>query len=379
MTNAKRLLEFRDVLESEEGLDAETYQRLLRDLERAKRAFGHDDQGRLKVAFFDTKQYDIDSFGEANDDHFALRFIEASLNMDTASAVRGFRAICIFVNDTCDAEVVQKLADNGVELIALRATGYNNVDLDACRKAGISVVRVTAYSPYAIAEHTIGLMLMLNRHFHRAHQRVQVGNFGLDGLTGFDMHGKTVGVFGTGKIGQCVINILIGLGCRILAVDKYQNDELLATGEVTYVDQEQLFAESDVITLHVPLMPSTHHLIDKKAIAQMKTDVMIINTSRGGLIDTKALVKGLKSGKVGGAGLDVYEEEAGVFFEDLSTQNLTDDVLARLLSFTNVVVTAHQAFLTKEALSDIAETTIANLTEYEDGKRLDELTNSVAP
>lgn len=377
MSDASRLLEFREVLDSEEGLDAETYQRLLRDLERAKRVFGHDDKGRLKVAFFDTKDYDIESFEKVNDDHFALKFMEASLNIDTASAVRGFRAICIFVNDTCDAEVVQKLADNGVELIALRATGYNNVDLEACQKAGISVVRVTAYSPYAIAEHTIGLMLMLNRHFHRAHQRVQVGNFGLDGLTGFDMHGKTVGVFGTGKIGQCVINILIGLGCRVLAVDKYQNAELLATGKVTYVEPDQLFAEADVITLHVPLMPSTHHLIDKHAISQMKPDVMIINTSRGGLIDTKALVKGLKSGKVGGAGLDVYEEEAGVFFEDLSTQNLTDDTLARLLSFTNVVVTSHQAFLTKEALGDIADTTITNLTEYENGKRFDELTNSV--
>ena len=379
MSNAKRLDAFRETLDAEKGLDAETYQRLLRDLERAKRVFGHDKDGRLKVALFDTKSYDIESFEKVNNDHFALRFIEASLNLDTASAVRGYRAICIFVNDTCDAQVVQKLADNGVELIAMRATGYNNVDLEACERAGISVVRVTAYSPYAIAEHTIGLMLMLNRHLHRAHQRVQVGNFGLDGLTGFDMHGKTVGVFGTGKIGQCVIDILIGLGCRVLAVDKFQNDELLATGKVTYVEPEQLFAEADVITLHVPLMPSTHHLIDKKAIAQMKTGVMLINTSRGGLIDTKALVKGLKSGKIGAAGLDVYEEEAGVFFEDLSSKNLTDDILARLLSFTNVVVTSHQAFLTQEALSDIAETTIANLTEYEDGKRLDELTNSVAP
>jgi D-lactate dehydrogenase len=281
------------------------------------------------------------------------------------------------VNDTCDAEVIDILAAQGVEFIALRCAGFNNVDLDACQAHGISIARVPAYSPYAVAEHTVGLMLMLNRHLHHAYIRNRYGYFVLDGLTGFDMRGKTTGVAGTGKIGQAVISILLGFGCRVLAFDAYPNLDVAARRGVDYVDSEQLFSQSDILTLHLPLTPQTRHIVNEATIDKMKDGVMLINTSRGELVDTRALINALKSGKIGAAGLDVYEEEAGVFFRDLSNQVLTDDVLARLLSFNNVVVTSHQAFLTHEALSNIAETTLKNLREFEEGKRGVGLTNAV--
>jgi D-lactate dehydrogenase len=239
------------------------------------------------------------------------------------------------------------------------------------------VARVPAYSPNAVAEHTVGLMLMLNRRLHEAYIRNRAGNFVLDGLTGFDMHGKTAGVMGTGKIGQCTINILLGFGCRVLAFDKFPNPELSDRENVTYVQPEELLTQSDIVTLHVPLLPDTRHIINAEAIAKMRDGVMLINTSRGELVDTRALVQGLKSGKIGAAGLDVYEEEAGVFFHDLSHQVLTDDVLARLLTFNNVVVTSHQGFLTHEALSNIADTTLDSIGEFEQGKHGAALTNAV--
>jgi D-lactate dehydrogenase len=239
------------------------------------------------------------------------------------------------------------------------------------------VVRVPAYSPYAVAEHTVALMLMLNRRLHQAYQRNRTGYFVLEGLTGFDMRGKTVGVVGTGKIGQCTIDILLGLGCRVLAFDRFPNEEVARRENVQYAPLDELLSKSDIVTLHVPLLPETHHLINASTIKKMKVGVMLINTSRGGLVDTPALIRGLKSGKIGFAGLDVYEEEAGVFFHDITDKVLTDDVLARLMTFNNVVVTSHQAFLTHEALANIAETTFANIREFEEGKRGAELTNAV--
>lgn len=377
MNDQERLAALADRLKSLSGLDEDTFDRIATALDRKQSRFGYDAQGRLKVAFFDAKSYDIQSFDQSNHGRYALSYIPAALDRNTVVAAKGHKAVCIFVNDRCDAEVVETLAAEGVELVALRCAGFNNVALDACKAHGISVARVPAYSPYAVAEHTVGLMLMLNRHLHRAYLRNRYGYFVLDGLTGFDMRGKSVGVVGTGKIGQCVIKILLGFGCRVLALDAYPSPEVSAWVGVDYVQPEQLLSEAHIITLHVPLTPNTRHLIDRSAIGQMKDGVMLINTSRGELVDTRALIDGLKSGKIGAAGLDVYEEEAGIFFHDLSAKVLTDDVLARLLTFNNVVVTSHQAFLTEEALSNIADTTLDNLREFEDGKRGTQLTHAV--
>ena len=377
MKDSDRLVALTDRLKDLDGLDKGTFDQIVTALDRRQSRFGYDQQGRLKVAFFDARPYDIASFDKANRDRYALHYISASLDRATAVAAKGYKAVCIFVNDTCDSEVVDTLAGQGVELVALRCAGFNNVALEACESHGISVARVPAYSPYAVAEHAVGLMLMLNRHLHQAYQRNRYGYFVLDGLTGFDMHGKTVGVVGTGKIGQCLIDILLGFGCHVLAFDKFPNAELAARGGVDYVALEQLLSESDIITLQVPLTPDTRHLIDRPAIDKMKDGVMLINTSRGELVDTRALIEGLKSGKVGFAGLDVYEEEAGIFYHNLSDQVLTDDILARLLSFNNVVVTSHQAYLTHDALTNIADTTLENLKEFDAGKRRADLTNAV--
>ncbi len=377
MNDAERLAALSERLKSLNGLDEDTFGRLSTALEPAEQRFGYDERGRLKVAFFDAKAYDIESFDKSNADRYAIQYLSASLNRDTAVAAKGYKAVCIFVNDTCNAEVVETLATQGVEFVALRCAGFNNVDLEACETHGINVARVPAYSPYATAEHSVGLMLMLNRHLHHAYLRNRYGYFVLDGLTGFDMRGKTVGVVGTGKIGQCVINILLGFGCRVLAFDKFPNPEVSAGGNVEYVEPEQLLSQSEIITLHAPLTPETRHVINQSAIGKMKDGVMLINTSRGELIDTRALIEGLKSGKVGAAGLDVYEEEAGIFYRDLSGKVLTDDVIARLMSFNNVVVTSHQAYLTHEALTNIANTTLDNLREFEQGRGGSELTNAV--
>jgi len=359
------------------GLDACAYRRLLHELESSRERAGDRSGEPPRVTFFDSKARDVESFDAANGGRFLLHYVRAPLNVDTAAAAQDSKIVCLFVNDQGRAEVLERLSALGVELIALRSAGYNHIDLEACRRLNLSVVRVPAYSPYAVAEFTVALMMMLNRRLHMAYMRNRSGNFVLDGLTGFDMHDKTVGVIGTGKIGQCTVDILRGFGCHILAMDTQPNPQLLQTPGVHYVELEQLLRESDIITLHVPLFPETYHLIDREAIGLMKHGVMLINTSRGGLVDTRALIEALKSGKIGSAGLDVYEEEAGIFFHDMSDRVLTDDVLARLMTFNNVVVTSHQAFLTREALANIARTTLDNIAEYVAGRRGDQLTHSV--
>ena len=315
----------------------------------------------MKVAVFSTKPYDRQFFERANQHNHELDFFEPGLNSLTASLATGYEAVCVFVNDRLDRQTIGILANKGVKLIALRCAGYNNVDLEAAKESGISVVRVPAYSPYAVAEHAIALILTLNRKIHRAYYRIREGNFALDGLLGFDLHGRTVGIIGTGKIGRIAGQILHGFGCRILAYDLYPNEEFGDRyGE--YVTLEDLFAQSDIISLHCPLTADTHHLIDTEAISMMKPGVMLVNTSRGGLVDTQAVIKGLKSHKIGNLALDVYEQESNMFFEDLSGEIIQDDDFERLLTFPNVIITGHQAFFTEDALNNIAETTLANIT-----------------
>jgi len=350
---------------------------LQRDTSVIARLLSRDVDQRFRIAFFDSKPYMVDAFKESNRDRFAIQYLEPKLTYDTVSLAAGASAVCIFVNDTADEPVLQELASMNVRMVALRCAGYNNVDLAACKRLGISVARVPAYSPYAVAEHAVALMMALNRKIHRAHNRIREGNFSLNGLVGFDMHGKTAGVVGTGKIGKCVISILRGFGCSVLAYDKFPDAEFARQNDVQYVELPQVLAESDIVSLHAPLFPETHHMIDASAIATMKPGVMLINTSRGGLVDTGALVEGLKSGQVEYAGLDVYEEESAYFFEDFSDDVLTDDVLARLTTFNNVIVSSHQAFLTWEALGAIASTTLDNVGEFDSGKRGAELANAV--
>jgi D-lactate dehydrogenase len=275
--------------------------------------------------------------------------------------------VCVFVNDQVDASVLQTLAAHGTRLIALRCAGFNNVDLAAAHQADLTVVRVPTYSPYSVAEHTVGLILALNRQIHRAYARVREGNFALEGLLGFDLHGQTVGVVGTGQIGTIVARIMKGFGCQLLGYDPYPNPECEQLG-LKYVPLAELLAAADIITLHTPLMPETHHLIDAAALEQIKPGAMLINTSRGALIDTHAVIEALKSGQIGYLGLDVYEEEADLFFEDLSNRVIQDDVFARLLMFPNVIVTGHQAFFTRNALERIAEVTLANITSFAQGR-----------
>jgi D-lactate dehydrogenase len=322
----------------------------------------------VDVRLFSTKPYDRRSFEQANDGRHGITFLEPRLDITTVDLVGDAPAVCVFVNDDVGAGVVEALAARGVGCIALRCAGFNNVDLAACARHGIDVVRVPAYSPNAVAEHTLALILSLNRHIPRAAARVRDGNFSLDGLVGFDLAGKTAGVVGTGRIGRIVARLLWHLRCRVLAFDPFPDSELEHLG-VTYVDLPALIAHSDVITLNCPLTTETHHLVDAAAIAQMKDGVMLVNTGRGGLVDTRAVIAGLKSGKVGSLALDVYEEEAKLFFEDRSQQILDDDVFSRLLTFPNVLITAHQAFLTREALAAIADVTLDNLTDLEIGRR----------
>lgn len=338
-----------------------------------------DQDNRLKIAFFDSKPYSVEVFEKANDGNFALKFFDVRLNADTAAMAKGFEVICVFVNDNVDADTVRVLDELGVKMIALRCAGYNNVDLKACLERDISVARVPAYSPYAVAEHSVALLLALNRHIHKAHNRVREGNFSLDNLVGFDMFGKTIGLIGTGRIGKCALNIFLGFGCNVLAYDKYPDENVKSMEGVRYVELEELLSNSDVICLYAPLMPETHHIIDKKAIDLMKPGVVLINTSRGGLVDTPALIQGLLSGHLGGAGLDVYEEESDYFYEDYSSAVITDEILARLTTFNNVMITSHMAFLTKEALENIATTTYENIAEFESGKAGADLTNAVLP
>jgi len=316
------------------------------------------------VAVFDTHRFDREALEKQNyKPSHQLRFFEARLEKETAKLAEGCDAVCAFVNDVLDRPTLEILQAGGTRLIALRCAGYNQVDLEAAQKLGLVVVRVPEYSPYAVAEHAVALLLALNRKIHRAYNRVRESNFSLEGLVGFDLHGKTVGIVGTGKIGGVFARIMAGFGCRLLAFDVQPRSDL----PVTYVNTARLLAESDIISLHVPLVPETRHLFNEQTLSQLKTGAFIINTSRGALIDATALIDALKSGKVAGAALDVYEEETGVFFRDLSGQVLQDDVLARLISLPNVLITSHQAFLTREALANIAQTTLDSITQFETG------------
>ncbi len=313
-------------------------------------------------AFYDTKPYDREFFLQAgSEDSVDWRFHEFRLDADSAATAQGAEAVCVFVNDRLDRACLQPLAAAGVRHVALRCAGFNNVDLAAARDAGISVTRVPAYSPQAVAEHAVALLLALNRKIHRAYNRVRELNFSLTGLVGFNLHGKTVGIAGTGRIGRATAEIFRGFGCRIIAHDPFPPEAWAAAHGVSLVTMDDLLAQSDIVSLHMPLTPETHYLLNAAAMARMKRGAHLINTSRGKLIDTTALIEALKSGHLGGVCLDVYEEEEGIFFEDLSGEVLQDDELSRLLTFPNVLITAHQAFLTREALEEIARVTVTNL------------------
>jgi D-lactate dehydrogenase len=321
----------------------------------------------MRTAVFSTKNYDREFLQPAavKAGH-ELTFLEPRLSAETVVLARGFRAICSFVNDHVTADVAAALAAGGTSFVALRCAGYNQVDMEACRRHGLRVARVPAYSPHAVAEHAVGMMLALNRKYHKAYNRVREGNFAIDGLLGFDMHDKTVGVVGTGQIGALTAKILSGFGCELLLYDVRENADCRSLGR--YVALDELLARSDIITLHCPLMRETEHMINRSAIQQMKPGVMLINTSRGALVDTQAAIDGLKGGKIKYLGLDVYEEEAELFFEDHSTEVIQDDVLMRLSTFPNVLITSHQAFFTDTALHEIARVTMANLTAFEKGE-----------
>jgi D-lactate dehydrogenase len=323
----------------------------------------------LRTAVFDTKPYDRDSLqSAASQVGIEWHFMDWRLSEKTAAAAQGAHAVCIFVNDLANRACLEALASYGVKHIALRCAGYNNTDISAATELGISVTRVPAYSPYAVAEHAIALLLALNRKISRASNRVRDLNFSLNGLVGFDLHGRTAGIVGTGKIGRVAAEILRGFGMKVLAYDVFPSEEWARAHGVIYTDARNLAQQSDVISLHTPLTPETHHIIRRETLELMKPGTILINVSRGALVDTKALIEALKSGRLGGVGLDVYEEEEGVFFEDLSGQILQDDELARLLTFPNVLITAHQAFLTREALSEIARVTVANLDAFASGR-----------
>ncbi|MBN1962805.1 MAG: 2-hydroxyacid dehydrogenase [Deltaproteobacteria bacterium] len=330
------------------------------------------------IAFFDTKPYDEVAFSKHLPKNFQLHFLESRLGPKTAKLADGHSIVCAFVNDDLSAPVLKQLKERGVELIALRCAGYNNIDIKTAAKLGISVVRVPAYSPHAVAEHAVALILTLNRKTHRAFNRVREGNFSLSGLVGFDLHGRTIGIVGLGKIGHSLAKIMHGFGMQILAYDTFHDEGFANQYNLKYVELDELLRKSDIISLHTPLLPETYHMINNERISIMKRGIIIINTSRGGLVDTRALIKGLKSGQIGAAGLDVYEEESAYFFEDRSAELITDDTLARLMTFHNVLITSHQAFLTVEALDNIAQTTLANIDEYYRGLRGKQLTNAVS-
>lgn len=323
----------------------------------------------MRVGIFSTHAFDRQFLDDANvSRRHDLHYLEPRLTPATTALGRDFPVVCAFVNDQLDAPVLTMLVAGGTRMIALRSAGFNHVDVGKARELGLTVSRVPAYSPHAVAEHTITLMLALDRKIHRAYSRVRDGNFALDGLLGFDLHGRTVGIVGTGKIGTVVARILVGFGCQVIAYDLSSNDECQELG-VQYVTLPDLWGRSDIITLHTPLTPQTRHIVDANAIAHMQPGVMIINTGRGALVDTRALIAGLKSERIGYLGLDVYEEEEGLFFEDLSSHVIQDDVFARLLTFPNVIVTAHQGFFTREALRAIASTTLDNISAFEEGRR----------
>ena len=324
----------------------------------------------MDIAFFNTKSYDREIFESTNHAfNHNINFIEPHLNQMTTKLVQGEKCVCAFINDVLDRSVLELLKHRGVELIALRSAGFNHIDLDAAKELDLTVVRVPAYSPYATAEYAAGLLLVLNRRLHRAFNRVREGDFSINGLMGFDIHGKTVGIIGTGRIGIAFASIMVGFGTRVIAHDVHPSPECTGMG-VEYVSLDELYAQSDIISLHCPLVEATQHIINAEAIDKMKTGVTIINTSRGRLLDTRAVIAGLKDRKIGLIGLDVYEEEESMFFEDLSDDMIEDDVFARLLTFPNVMVTSHQAFFTREAVARIAETTLQNICQYENKETL---------
>ncbi len=325
----------------------------------------------MNVVFFSSQSYDRQSFTACNT-HYQhdLHFLEVSLNAETAVLAAGYPVVCLFVNDQADAPTLTRLWDQGTRLLALRCAGFNMVDLDCAHRLGLKLVRVPAYSPYAVAELAVGLILNLNRKLHKAYNRVRDDNFSLEGLIGFDLHGCQVGVVGTGKIGLAFAQIMAGFGCPLLGYDTYPNPQFEQFSRARYVDLPELLAAADIISLHCPLLPATHHLINGATIAQMKPGVMLINTSRGGLIDTAAVIDGIKAGQIGYLGIDVYEREDELFFQDLSATIIQDDIFQLLQSFPNVIITAHQGFLTRNALANIATTTLESITAFSRGQPL---------
>jgi D-lactate dehydrogenase len=324
----------------------------------------------MKVAIFSTKSYDKEYLDRFNNDEHQLSYFEASLNSKTVALAKGFDAVCLFVNDKANKEVIEQLAANGIKLIALRCAGFNNVDIGAARQNKIKVARVPAYSPEAVAEHAVALILTLNRKTHKAYNRIRESNFSLERLTGFNLHGKTAGVIGTGKIGQAFCRIMFGFGCKVIAYDKFPSEEMKKAG-VQYLSLDEVLQQSDIISLHCPLLPETFHLFNKNTFSKMKTGAMLINTSRGAVIDTQDAIDALKSGQLGYLGIDVYEQEEKLFFKDLSDTIIPDDVIARLMTFPNVLITSHQGFFTKEALEQIAIVTLKNINDFEKGTALE--------
>lgn len=321
----------------------------------------------MKVCVFSTQKYDEQAFKQWSDPSIDWIFLSQKLDLVSVHGAAGADAVCVFVNDQLDAPVLQRLKELGVRFIALRCAGYNNIDIAAATQLGLSVVRVPAYSPQAVAEHSVGLMLCLDRKFHKAYNRTRDNNFDLNGLLGFNLHGKTVGIIGTGRIGTAAVKILLGFGCRVLCVDPVVNPQLISMG-ACYVSLDELYPQADIISLYCPLTPDSRHLINVQSLGKMKDGVMLINTSRGALVDTKAVIKALKSAKIGYLGLDVYEQEADLFFKDLSDQIIADEVFQRLLTFPNVLITGHQAFFTAEAMEQISRITSDNLLLLERGE-----------
>ncbi len=324
----------------------------------------------MKVAVFSAKRYDREFLNAANATAgHQLRYFDTPLDVESSVLATGYEAVCIFVNDAANADVLKVLAAGGTRLIALRCTGFNNVDLKTAADLGLKVVRVVTYSPYSVAEHAVSLLQAINRKIHRAYNRTRDSNFELDGLMGFDLHGKTVAVVGTGKIGCVFTKIMLGFGCEVIGYDKYPSETFLALG-ARYAEPGEIGAKADIISLHCPLTPETHHIVNADTLSRAKRGALLVNTSRGGLIDTEAAIEALKSGQLGGLALDVYEQEADLFFRDLSSTIIADDVFQRLLSFPNVIVTGHQAFFTQEAISTICETTINSVTQFANGQPL---------
>ncbi|ULQ55721.1 2-hydroxyacid dehydrogenase [Flavihumibacter rivuli] len=323
----------------------------------------------MRIAFFSTQPYDRQYFNRYNEKH-EITYFDLRLNEQTVNLAAGNEAVCVFVNDKLDEKVLKQLKELGIRLVALRCAGYNNVDLITARSLGMTVLRVPAYSPHAVAEHAVALIMALNRKTHKAYNRIREGNFSLDKLTGFDLYGKTVGVIGTGKIGEVFASIMLGFGCRVIAYDVARN-RLLEEKGVEYVELPVLFNQSDIVSLHCPLNSHTHHLINAANLGQMKKGAMLVNTSRGGLIDTPAVIEALKNGQLGYLGMDVYEQEEKLFFYNLSEEIIEDDQILRLMSFPNVMITAHQGFFTDEALTQIATVTLRNIDDFEEGRELE--------